>query len=378
MTEFPVLEGVSSNGKIKTWSIRVIDSHGKAFIETTFGYKGGKQQVLNKMVTTGKNIGKVNETSPIEQAVLDARTMWMTKKNSGYTCTSESIVNEFKESRIKSVDVSVPTPMLAHDFKKRGKSIRFPCYVQRKYDGTRCMGIPSRGLFTRNRKPYPNLTHIVEELNRLPSDIILDGELYSSTLGFQEIISIVKRESLREGDQDNQLYIQFHVYDIISDQPFHNRLNTLRSIFQSGESNSFTYIVLVETDICRSEEHLKELHSQYVLEGYEGIMVRNTEGVYRGVRSVDLQKFKEFIDDEYQVVDYTEGSGLETGCVIWICQTTDGKVFNCRPRGSRDDRMRLFEEGDKYIGKYLTVRMQELTADGIPRFPVGIAFRDYE
>jgi DNA ligase-1 len=32
----------------------------------------------------------------------------------------------------------------------------------------------------------------------------------------------------------------------------------------------------------------------------------------------------------------------------------------------------------EYYGKLLTVKYQELTSDGIPRFPVGISFRDYE
>jgi len=77
-------------------------------------------------------------------------------------------------------------------------------------------------------------------------------------------------------------------------------------------------------------------------------------------------------------VDFKEGEGQEAGCVLWVCQTKDGKPFNCRPRGTREDRMQLFQEGKNYVGKHLTVRFQELTTDGIPRFPVGIAFRDYE
>jgi hypothetical protein len=34
--------------------------------------------------------------------------------------------------------------------------------------------------------------------------------------------------------------------------------------------------------------------------------------------------------------------------------------------------------GGAYVGKKLTVRYQELTDEGLPRFPVGVAFRDYE
>ena len=107
-------------------------------------------------------------------------------------------------------------------------------------------------------------------------------------------------------------------------------------------------------------------------------MLRASKGLYKNVRSVDLLKYKEFFDDEYEVVGFKEGEGGEKGCVLWTCKTEKGTTFHCRPRGTREDRTELFQKGASYIGKKLTVRFQELTDDGIPRFPVGIAFRDYE
>jgi DNA ligase-1 len=100
-------------------------------------------------------------------------------------------------------------------------------------------------------------------------------------------------------------------------------------------------------------------------------------GLYSNARSVHLQKYKEFFDEDCVIVGFKEGDGLEKGCVIWICEI-DGKEFACRPRGTREDRQGLFESGDNYIGKMLTVRYQEKTDDGLLRFPVGIAIRDYE
>jgi DNA ligase-1 len=121
---------------------------------------------------------------------------------------------------------------------------------------------------------------------------------------------------------------------------------------------------------------MKEQHAQYVSEGYEGIMLRNASSPYKHARSADLQKYKHFIDDEFKVVGFNQGEGLEAGCVIWVCATTDNKTFACRPRGTREERAMLFQNGDEYVGKMLTVRFQELTDTDIPRFPVGIAFRE--
>jgi ATP-dependent DNA ligase len=237
----------------------------------------------------------------------------------------------------------------------------------------RCVAIPQKGLFSRLRKEFPHLEHIKEEINRLP--MILDGELYSNEIGFQEIVGIVKRETLKPGDPEKQLKIQYHVYDMISQKPYEERLKDLQDLFRS---HCFQHIVLVDTTICHSEAEMKQQHAQYVSDGYEGIMLRSPQGLYKHSRSVDLLKYKEFFDDEYEVIGFREGDGLERGCVIWTCRTAEGNIFHCRPRGTHEERAEWFKHGPNYIGEKLTVRYQEKTDDGLPRFPVGIAFRNYE
>ena len=392
MASFPELHGEATTGKAKMWSVRVFERTGPTgpvgVIETTHGYVDGKKQVNEKIVAEGKNIGKRNETTPLQQAINDARTAWVKKKESGYSPVgisgggageSGDEVDDDEElmagNRSKGIDDTVPSPMLAHDYNKRGKSIKFPCFAQRKYDGTRCVGIPGKGLFSRNKKRYPHLDHIVAEINKLPATIVLDGELYSDTLTFQEIVSLVKRETLRAGDEEKQPQIRFHIYDIVNDMPYEQRYANLQMLFRRYK---FKHLALVKTDECESEEKMKELHAQYVAEGYEGLMLRNKTGLYKNARSIDLQKMKEFFDDEFEIIDYKEGEGVEAGCVLWVCKTVEGKTFNCRPRGTREDRAEMFEHGREYIGKMLTVRFQEMSDTNVPRFPVGLTIRDYE
>ena len=404
MASFPELQGEATTGKTKSWSIRVLERGDTGVIKTTHGYVDGKMQVNEKIISVGKNIGKKNETTPLQQAVSEAKASWIKKKESGYsplgvtTTTPSASVSDITKGvaavnldaknesgdeakddeddsgRGKGIDRDVPSPMLAHDFLKRGKSIKFPCYTQRKYDGTRCVAISGKGLFSRNKKRYPHLDHIVAEINKLPSTIILDGELYSDTLTFQEIVGIVKRETLKEGDEKKQLQIKLHVYDIINEAPYELRYTNLQILFNKYK---FQHLVLVKSDICESEEAIKELHARYVQEGYEGLMLRNKTGLYKNSRAVDLQKYKEFFDGEFKIVAFKEGEGLEAGCVIWICEAENGQ-FACRPRGTREERIELYSNGDKYVGKKLTVRYQEMTDSNVPRFPVGIAIRDYE
>jgi len=397
MATFPMLFGEASTGKTKQWSICVVEEDGCGVIRVEHGYEGGKLQVLLKTIREGKNLGRKNATTAVEQALSEARAAWVKKKESGYAernvASLEDVEDDGEEQDGgveekqaekrkdaprgggKGQDASVPTVMLAHDYHKRGKDIHYPCFVQRKLDGTRCVAVPGKGLFSRNKKRYPHLEHILEEIQRLPESVQLDGELYSTTLTFQEIVGLVKRETLQPGDAEKQQQIQFHVYDIVSDKPYKERYLNLQYLFRRYR---FQHLVLVPTEGCASEEEMKEKHALYVAEGYEGIMLRNKEGLYRGTRCADLQKYKEFLDGEYEVVGWEEGQGLEEGCVLWVCQTAEGKRFSCRPRGTREERQALFQAGGDYVGRWLTVRYQEETDDGLPRFPVGIAFREYE
>ena len=77
---FPTLQGEATSGKAKIWSIRVFERHDGGVIETSHGYLGGKIQVNEKVISTGKNIGKKNETTPLQLAESEARAAWIKKK----------------------------------------------------------------------------------------------------------------------------------------------------------------------------------------------------------------------------------------------------------------------------------------------------------
>jgi DNA ligase-1 len=309
MSQFPTLYGTATNGKIKQWSIEVVETMGSIYIRTLHGYEGGKLQQNEKTILKGKNIGRSNETTPLQQAISEAQSTWQKKRDEKYAPRSKDAATASNASIVRATTVTTrnaptddtaPSPMLAHDYNKRGRSILFPCYIQPKLDGARMVAIPGNGLFSRNRKAYPHLEHIREEIDLLSANIILDGELYSDTLTFQEIMGLVKNETL----QPKQEQIKFHVCDMINDQNFQDRCITLRWHFKEY---NFQHLVLVKTEYCESENKMKEKHAEYVADGYEGIMLRNMTGLYSNARSVHLQKYKEFLDEECKIVGFKEG-----------------------------------------------------------------------
>lgn len=382
--EFAILYGDSSHGKRKMWQVIVVPREdGAGVIRTTHGYEDGKKVINERVVETGKNLGRANATTAIQQAISEAKALWKKKCDAGYKAAFEAggggaiAADDTKSVSSAEIPVgdAVPLPMLAQDFNKRGKSITFPCLVQPKFDGVRCVAIQGRGLFSRNGKAFPHIAHVKAEVDALPAGTMLDGELYSDALTFQEIVGLVKKQKLTAADQAKMPKIHLAVYDLIVDGP----TNLERNTTLSGLISCAKHLRPVTTEECKSREDLNGFHARWTTEGYEGVMLRNKAGKYRvGVRSTDLQKYKEFEDAEYKVIGFKEGDGVEKGCVVWQCVTVKGQEFAVRPRGTHEERQALFLDGSKYIGKMLSVRYQELTTDGIPRFPVGIAFRDYE
>jgi DNA ligase-1 len=209
---------------------------------------------------------------------------------------------------------------------------------------------------------------------------LLDGELYTTKHKFQKIVGLVKQKTIKEEDREKHNDIQLHVYDIVdTKKTFEERYAVLQKLFKDYTSVIGSVLQLCPTVRITKKEELKARHDEYVAAGYEGLMLRNPKGLYAvGQRSADLLKMKEFFDDEYEVVDFYTGEGREADCVMWQCKTKDGKVFGCRPEGTHEERSEILKDAASYIGKMLTVRYQELTNDGLPRFPVGVAFRDYE
>ena len=135
---------------------------------------------------------------------------------------------------------------------------------------------------------------------------------------------------------------------------------------------------LVVCEQVESKDDIYVMHDRYVSERYEGIMIRNKKGVYKSSRSYDLQKYKYFVDHEFEITDVKEAVGSDAGTAIMQCKTNDAVFFWVRPKGSREYRTKLLKASTSLVGKTLTVRYQNLTDKGVPRFPVGVAIRDYE
>ena len=377
--QYPIIYKKNATGTLQQWQVLLLPQESGGYLLTTASGKvGGKiTQGRGKLIKEGK----VNRTA-LEQAELQADSKFKKKKDEGYFATKEEAHQNL-----------VLLPMKALDFRKRSHDITYPAVAQRKFDGVRCLAIPqadgSVKLMSRTGKTWTHLHHLqsqIEALN-LDSNMVLDGEVYSDTLTFEDATGLVRRQTLKPGDEEKMKQIDYRLYDaILLDKPkatFLDRYAKLAALFppaSSSDGRRMGHLVLTENFPLRNREDLLALHRQFTTdEDFEGVMVRNLHGTYDiNKRSKHLQKFKEFQDAEYKIVGYNEASGDWQGTPIWICEMADGRQFNVTPTGDRPSRIEMFNNIEDYMGKLLTVKFFELTADGVPRHGVGLAIRDYE
>jgi DNA ligase-1 len=369
--EFSTLYEKSKTGKTKQWNIQVKTVGDSVFLVKTSGYVDSKQTSSEREITSGKNLGKKNETTKYQQACLEAKSAWDKQVRIGFV----EAVDECEQKLL---------PMLASDGNKISKHWETlkEVYCQPKIDGIRLLvgALQEEGGY---KIVCYSRTGIIVELPGITNacapyikpGFYLDGELYSDHLTFEDLSGLFRTLQKTPEQEEQLLRCKFHIFDCYdSERPqatFEERMTTL------AQYRFISPLCLVNTiKISPSEAQAKMC--QFIDQGYEGIILRIPSGVYEvGKRSLFLIKMKLFQDAEYEIIGAFGGQATEENCVIWKCKTKEGKEFHVRPKGSFESRKRMLRDSRNYIGKMLTVRFQNLTSDSLPRFPIGVAIREH-
>jgi DNA ligase-1 len=380
-TQFPILFKRRNDGSVQRWWGRIRTTCGEQY-RTYFGILDGA--VTKSAWTTA--VAKQNTTA-VEQAEKELQALYTKKRSEGFTETIADI--DTKAGEYFKV-------MKAHhyaDYKSevaRRLEAGERVYVQPKLDGMRCVARPN-GLWTRRSKPINSAPHVYEATfeQYLSSDKLrnirgteMDGELYTHKLSknFNKIISLAKKKNPTPDEvAESMCKLQYHVYDLPSDKPFSKRLSDLKvlmSILQSRKEGKC--LRMVETIRVCTLDDIDAAYSHFVEQGYEGAIIRLDEP-YQHKRTKFLLKYKEFQDAEFKVLGVHEGTGNRSGMAGYLSfQTKEGKPFTAGIMGTNDFRVKLLRQRKQVIGKKATIKYFAFTPDGIPRFPVVKAIRDYE
>ena len=358
-----------TNGRLRCWSVEV-DDHAPQH-RTLSGIVDMKMNTTKWKVAKEKNTGKKNYRSATDQAKFEAENLITKQKGDNW-------VEDIK--LVQNVD-TIFEPMLAQDYHDRKKELENKkLYSQPKLDGIRC-NIDGNGMLSRKKKPFLSIEHLtyLKELAK-KHDCVFDGELYNHKMkdDFNGIISLVRKlKPTMEDLKDSEKKIKFYAYDIffINEKhlTFSQRFKKLNEILKNQK-----YIEIVDTVSCDLDS-IDKIYDEYLTQGYEGQIVRLDEQ-YEMKRSKNLLKRKDFMDDEYEIIDIVEGEGNRSGMAGYaIIKNKDGySDFRSNIKGDFLFLKEMLIAKEIYKGKYATIRFFGLTPEKKPRFPYIVAIRDYE
>lgn len=365
MNDLPTLYGLSSNNKVKQWTVTTDG----ADVVITHGQVGGK---LAQMRTTSKskNIGKANETSPSEQAILEAQSKW-----------NKQIKKDYRES-IEDIPKST-LPNLAHKYQDKAHTVDWDnTYELVKLDGVRCSVFKKDGevvFQSRGGEHYPVIQEIADELQehifQIMPNAYVDGEMYLHSMYLEDITACIKKHN------EDTKNIEFHIFDLVnldnSEESWLKRYRGYTNLLENANTKRVKYCY---AEPIYSEEEMLEKHLYYTGKLYEGIILRNTNELYKfGNRTLGIVKYKEAESEEFEVVGFEcDKNGAGVPIYKYIKPNGVEDTFKAPFATTADKRKQLWINRGKLIGKYITVDFEKLSKYGKPTKPISKAFRDVD
>jgi DNA ligase-1 len=201
-------------------------------------------------------------------------------------------------------------------------------------------------------------------LNGMPSHP-LDGELWIARKQFDRTSGLVRRQD-QPAEWKEIRYLVFDAPD--AKGSFEDRMKFLRDLASSWKAQ---FAAVHDHAVCTGPDHLVSELDRVTGLGGEGLMLRKPGSSYERTRSTTLLKVKRFLDAEAVVTGYEAGAGRHKGR-LGALRARFGNGVEFKIGTGLKDKER---ENPPAVGSIVTVKYQELTKDGIPRFPVFAGLR---
>lgn len=412
-------------GKPCKWEVSIEQSKNNNYrLAYKYGVVEQTTVVSHSDYIKAKNIGKSNQTTLFDQAMKEAKSAHSRQLKKGYKyiddiATKEEVLNNiddlyhFLDDKLPKYNTdanNVCKPMKCQKF-QLGK-MKYHAILQPKINGVRCIILykeitEGEGMFATTHKQAVILSkeglrydikHIEYEFTKFyenipeAQNIVFDGELYIkgkpvTTIGgaarnkyneFHKDIKFVCFDlaipDISNANRDNirfnmTYYINCYCPIDISDHHKFDKVDKPVIFLNSIEVHDDNE-VLDYRDIC-------------IKEGYEGCVVRDKDAEYCfGQRPMSMMKCKKFDDAEFEIIDIKcRGNAYEKVgfTIIYLLKNDINDLqFECNGSGTVEDKLDIFNNKDKYIGKQATVKFYERTKNGLPFHANVIAIRDYE
>lgn len=328
-----------------------------------------------------------------------SETLKWTKRYPEYEDIIYRIIDKDLKCRIGSKDINavfeglIPVFDIAlADQYEKGKNSLLPdenWFISRKLDGVRCITVLNGDVkfYSRSGKEYKTLGKIKEILEPYKDmNIVLDGEIcVLDETGLDDFRGVMSEITRKDHVMSNPTYL---IFDYLSLEDFANlaseeiletRLKKAKKF--AGDINIVSRIQYLE-QVPYSKETFERMKEEVLEKDWEGLIVRKNCD-YKGKRSRDILKVKEFFEEEFEVTEVNEstiqiinesGENVEVPGMGSATIMFKGNKVGVGSGWSQDQRIEFLQEPDKLIGKIITVKYKKESEDkdGNPslQFPV--------
>jgi DNA ligase-1 len=299
--------------------------------------------------------------------------------------------NKIYPAWIPTFDVQLAQPF-------NEKKLVFPCYVDPKFDGSRCMSFVvtedegSVTHFSRNGNQFYNFGVFDEDLIKLfrgQGTIVADCEAISKK-GFQRL----QRVPTHYDASFDPSQLRLMIFDWMTQEAFEKqswdltqeqRLTELTKLFKGFDSQK---VQQVETRIAKDMQDLTAIYEYWVSQGLEGVIIKQPDGLYEFKRTDFWMKMKPSKTEDLKIVGMELGDSRKQwagkcGSLVVERTTSDGSVVKVNVAGGLDHQMHnnivqvgddiqyTTETGEVIVlnGKTVEVTFDCETEDGSLRFP---------
>lgn len=278
----------------------------------------------------------------------------------------------------KTTKTTKPAMMLADTYSVR--KAKFPMWAEPKLDGYRFQLIFSgsdRGrVIQRSGAEYTDrlgfiAEQIADEVNRwFPGGVAIDGEAFCES--WNKTTTLVKTES--EIDRSELMFWAFDMIpvDWDPDAALFQRKAWLRDIIIDAANVKLTPHTVVE-----NEADVENVFEKFLDDNYEGVMLKDPEGVYVGKRSSAWMKYKPWASTDGKIVGFQPGTRrLEGTLGALILEMSDGSEVEVGTGFTDALRHQIWAERDERLGNWVEFKHQkDPKAVASYRFPVFLRFR---
>jgi len=306
-------------------------------------------------------------------------------------------------------------PLLAPNEEINLDELKYPLLASYKLDGIRCIFYKGK-ILSRSLKQIQNkqLREKFEPIRKYSEEnnLILDGEIYSPELTFQEITSFVMtqdftdKKSIKKFGKVMEIpdHLKFYIFDSIVDDSIDDRFQIRQAKASKAYALFYEILYPVEHIFVNDKKDVETYFESALEEGYEGLILRDASGIYkygRGtVKEGIIYKVKPFRTFDAQIIGVVQATEVDPNAEKKINElgrsVTSKKVgdrnliekasaFNVKYEGKDlkvvlamkdEEKEEVWQNRDKYIGRMIEYKGMLVGAKDVPRHPVMIRFRD--